>query len=75
MKTLGAAGLVVLPVACCAVLPLVLAVASGAALAVWGAVAFAVVLASAGALVGLRTFCRRAALPSSLEGSADDRCC
>ena len=77
MKTLGTAGLLVLPVACCAGLPLLIAVASGAALALWGAVAFAVVLAAAAGFVGIRAVRRRTALSSSLssELSADDRCC
>lgn len=75
MKTLGTAGLVALPSACCAGLPLLLAVASGAALALWGAVAFAVVLAAAAALVGLRAFRHRRTPSSSLEVSAHERGC
>ena len=75
MKTLGAVGLIVLPLACCAGLPLLLAFASGAVLALWGAVAFGVVLVAATALFALRALRRRSAPLSSSEVSAHERCC
>ena len=71
MKTLGTAGLFMLPVACCAALPLLIAVASGAALALWGAVAFAVVAAAVAGLLAIRALHRRAA-PSLSSSSSPE---
>ena len=73
MKTLGTAGAIVLPLACCTGLPLLITVASGATLALCGAGAFAAALAVVAVLVGLRAFRRRTALSSSSQVLAHDR--
>ena len=56
MKTLGMAGLVALPVVCCAGLPLLLAAGVSVGLAAWigGIVVGGIVLFGAAALVDLR---------------------
>ncbi len=56
MKTLGGAGLVVLPIVCCAGLPVLIAAGVSVAVAAWiGGIAIAVVvLLSAAAVLGLR---------------------
>ena len=56
MKTLGMAGLVALPVVCCAGLPLLLAAGVSVGLAAWigGIVAGGIVLFGAAIVLGLR---------------------
>ena len=56
MKTLGATGLVVLPIVCCAGLPLLIAAGVSVAVAVWfgGIAVGVVVLLSAAAVLGFR---------------------
>ena len=56
MKTLGAAGLIVLPIVCCAGLPVLIAAGVSVAVAAWigGIAVGVVVLLSAAAVLGLR---------------------